>query len=179
MWANQRFRWQSNPGNPKWAPVAYKDVDILERHCNDKSITQFLVCTACKQSLSGLEWLPLSETSCFAYPPKQELRPLNPVSELLISPRLPFMHFRVSPQNNRRGTENAGVGVAVYRNLQVQPLGHHRHCIWCTNGVLGDNCLIEVTVEPRMKFVPIAVHVHPGTSHEIFISSSFILWYHT
>lgn len=60
-----------------------------------ESVNEFKVCQTCRSSLQRGAVPNLSTSNGFKYPPYPlGLPPLDPISERLISPRLPFMQIR-------------------------------------------------------------------------------------
>lgn len=60
-----------------------------------ESIVEFRVCQTCRSSLQRGVIPTLSTSNGFVYPRyPPDLPPLDPISERLISPRLPFMQIR-------------------------------------------------------------------------------------
>jgi hypothetical protein len=59
-----------------------RHVEAIRQQANDESITEFLVCTVCKQLLSRDKLTKLSKTNGFSSPPKpQGLLPSDAFSE--------------------------------------------------------------------------------------------------
>lgn len=59
------------------------------------SVVDFKVCQTCRSSLQRGAVPTLSSSNGFVYPRyPRDLPPLDPISERLISPRLPFMQIR-------------------------------------------------------------------------------------
>lgn len=56
--------------------------------------SQWVVCSTCKRSLSKGKMPVLAKVNGFKYPERPGLPPLDPISERLISPILPFMQVR-------------------------------------------------------------------------------------
>lgn len=73
------------------------------------SVTGFKVCQTCRSSLQRNSVPNLSTSNGFKYPPfPPGLPPLDPITERLISPRLPFMQIR----RLRRAQ-----GLLIHRNI--------------------------------------------------------------
>ncbi len=71
--------------------------DILKNYFNEEteSLLEFLICSTCRQSLNAGKLPTSSKMNGFVYPKKPDNLPaLDPISERLISPRIPFMHIR-------------------------------------------------------------------------------------
>jgi hypothetical protein len=93
-----------------------------------------------------------------------------------------IMPVLVSKWNNRRDTENAANEFAVYRNLRsattcrpIIVIVDNR--IRCTNGIVGDVCLIEAIIRSGIKFVFSVVYTYPDTTQQnanLFLSQSLV-----
>jgi hypothetical protein len=69
-------------------------VAVLRTEFDDPNLAQFSVCNTCRRSLYSKKIPPLAKTHGFQYPPNPHGFPnLDPISERLISPRLPFMQI--------------------------------------------------------------------------------------
>jgi hypothetical protein len=61
----------------------------------DEGVQQFMLCSNCWKSVKQGKVPTLSQSNGFTYPRKRtHLPPLDPLSERLIPPRLPFMQIR-------------------------------------------------------------------------------------
>jgi hypothetical protein len=105
---------------------------------------------------------PLSKPSAIAYPTKPQGLPTLDAD----------CHSSTSafPSERVKGdTEIAAVGAAIHRYLQgattCRPIAVTvDNRIRCTNDTIGDVCIIEFTVDSRIKFVLGTAYIHPGTS---------------
>jgi hypothetical protein len=69
-------------------------VAVLRTEFDDPNLAEFSVCNTCRRSLNSKKFPPLAKTHGYRYPPKPRGLPsLDPISERLISPRLPFMQI--------------------------------------------------------------------------------------
>jgi hypothetical protein len=65
-------------------------VAILRTESDNPNLAEFCVCNTCRRSLNSKKIPPLAKTHGFRYPPKPRGLPnLDPISERLMSPRLP------------------------------------------------------------------------------------------
>ncbi|GBN12243.1 hypothetical protein AVEN_262780-1 [Araneus ventricosus] len=71
-----------------------KFLSVLSADIPDKDVEAFNLCVSCKRSLCNSKIPPLSRTNGFIYRNHPNLPSLGPISELLISPRLPFIQIR-------------------------------------------------------------------------------------
>ena len=70
-------------------------LQFLQQEFTDEDVQQFMLCSNCWTSVKQGKVPTLSKSNGFTYPPKPtHLPPLDPLSERLISPRLPLMHIR-------------------------------------------------------------------------------------
>jgi hypothetical protein len=68
---------------------------VLRTEFVDPNLAEFNVCNTCRRSLNSKKIPPLAKTNGFRYLPKPRgLSALDPSSERLISPRLPFTQIR-------------------------------------------------------------------------------------
>ena len=68
---------------------------VLRTEFFDPNLAEFNVCNTCRRLLKSKKIPPLAKSNGFRYPPKPRGLPaLDPISERLISPRLPFMQIR-------------------------------------------------------------------------------------
>jgi hypothetical protein len=103
-------------------------VAVLRTEFDDPNLSEFSVCNICRRSLNSKEIPPLAKTRGVRYPPKPRGLPnLDPISERLISPRLPFMqirrlrHSRSSDQRNCRCKQyGSPASTTTWRGLCIQ-----------------------------------------------------------
>jgi hypothetical protein len=70
-------------------------VAILHTKFDDPNLAEFSVCNTCRRSLNSKKIPLLAKTRGIRYPPKPHGLPnLDPISERLVSPRLPFRQIR-------------------------------------------------------------------------------------
>jgi len=68
---------------------------VLPTEFVDPNLAEFSVCNTCRRSLNSKKIPRLAKNNGFRYPPKPRGLPaLDPISEKLFSPRLPFMQIR-------------------------------------------------------------------------------------
>lgn len=84
-----RFWWTSD-----MKPIPVEGGRMLVETGHYGSVEGFNVCGTCRGSLREKKVPRLSKSNGFYYPPKQNLPKLDPITERLISPRLPFMQIR-------------------------------------------------------------------------------------
>jgi hypothetical protein len=96
---------------------------ILRTEFDDPNLAEFSVCNTCCHSLNSKK-IPLhAKTHGFRYSPKPRGLPnLDPVSERLISPRLPFMQIRRLRHEGSYGIVGQVINVPVYVNDMVRQL---------------------------------------------------------
>ncbi|CAD7092486.1 unnamed protein product [Hermetia illucens] len=76
-------------------PTNEKHLPLLNNAFPEEPEADFKLCGTCKKSLDSGKLSTLSRSNGFVYPPKQHGLPaLDPISALLVSPRLPFMQIR-------------------------------------------------------------------------------------
>jgi hypothetical protein len=69
-------------------------VAVFRTEFDVPNLGEFSVCNTCRRSLNSKKIPPLAKTHGFRYPPKPRGLPsLDPISERLTSPRLPFMQI--------------------------------------------------------------------------------------
>lgn len=77
--------------------VTPREINVLKEDFegHDYQVENFKICSTCRQSLSHNRIPHLSQTNGYKYPDHPSaLPPLDPITERLISPRLPFMQIR-------------------------------------------------------------------------------------
>jgi hypothetical protein len=98
-------------------------VAVLRTEFDDSNLAEFSVCNTCRRSLNSKKIPPLAKTHGFRYPPKPRGSPnLHPISERLISPRLPFMQIRRLRHEGSSGIVGQVINVPVDVNNMVRQL---------------------------------------------------------
>ncbi|GBM13725.1 hypothetical protein AVEN_89992-1 [Araneus ventricosus] len=97
-----------------------KFLSALSAEFPDKDVQAFNLCGSCEISLYNSKIPPLSRTNGFIYPDRPDLQSLDPISERLISPRLPFIQIR-----RLRSEGYAGFGQVINVQVDVNTIVQH------------------------------------------------------
>jgi hypothetical protein len=98
-------------------------VALLRTEFDDPNLAEFSVFNTCRHSLNSKKIPPLAKTHGFRYPPKPRGLPnLDPISERLISPRLPFMQIGRLRHEGSYGIAGQVMNVPVDVNNMVRQL---------------------------------------------------------
>jgi hypothetical protein len=104
-------------------------VAVLHTEFDDPNLAEFSVCNTCRRSLNSKKIPLLAKTHGFRYPPKPlGLLNLNPISERLISPRLPFMQIRRLRHEGSYGIVSQVINIPV-EYFMFQMLGTYSEAI--------------------------------------------------
>jgi hypothetical protein len=96
-------------------------VVVLRTEFDDPNLAEFSVCNTSRRSLNAKKIPLLAKTHGFQYPPKPRGLPnLDPISERLISPRLPFMQIRRLRHEGSYGIVGQVINVPVDVNNMVR-----------------------------------------------------------
>jgi hypothetical protein len=98
-------------------------VAVLRTEFDNPNLAEFSVCNTCHRSLNYKKIPPLAKTHGFRYPLKPcGLPNLDPISERLISPRLPFVQIRRLRHEGSYGIVGQLINVPVNVNNMVRQL---------------------------------------------------------
>ncbi|XP_028967629.1 uncharacterized protein LOC114828288 [Galendromus occidentalis] len=94
---------------------------FLSTHFPEDDTTRFRLCSSCYSTSRRDKVPPMSMTNGYRYPPKPSGLPkLDPISERLVSPRIPYMQIRRLRRDGCHGIVGQVINVPVDVNTMVQ-----------------------------------------------------------